>query len=332
MLHGEPGMESRRLTDPIAKAGSASKALFARIQAGGRSLGRLVLAAMRAWVQHRAPSKGAALAFYALFSMAPILVLVMGIAGSFLGSQAVEGELYAQLKDFLGPIGALAVQSMVADAHLPGSGHLATWLASILLVVGATSLFVELKDSLDDIWNVHAPVPTGFKALLQGRLLSFCLVMVLALLLLAILMVHATLALAGTLWAGHWTPAPSLVSGLSHLLTFAVIASLFGVIYKMLPEVNLSWRDVAIGALSTSALFSLGNQLIGAYLVNSAVGSSFGAAGSVAALLIWVYYSAQVFFLGAEFTREFALSFGSLRGHQSLNLPGSDQSRSAPSN
>jgi membrane protein len=263
--------------------------------------------------------------------MAPILVLVMGIAGSILGSQAVEGELYAQLKDFLGPIGALAVQSMVADAHLPGSGHLATWLASILLVVGATSLFVELKDSLDDIWNVQAPVPTGFKALLQGRLLSFCLVMVLALLLLGILLVHASLSLAGTLWAGHWTPAPALVSGVSHLFTFAVIASLFGVIYKMLPEADLSWSDVAIGALATAALFSLGNQLIAAYLVNSAVGSSFGAAGSVAALLVWVYYSAQVFFLGAEFTREFALSFGSLRGHPEGGLKPSDHSQLTPS-
>lgn len=331
MLQGELSMATWHLTGRIAKIGSALKALFPSFQAAARKVGRLVLAALRAWAQHRAPSKGAALAFYALFSMAPILVLVMGIAGSFLGSQAVEGELFAQLKGFLGPVGALAVQSMVADAHLPGSGHMATWLASILLVVGATSLFVELKDSLDDIWNVQAPVPTGFKALLQGRLLSFCLVMVLTLLLLAILMVHATLALAGTLWAGHWTPTPTLVSGLSHLFSFAVTAGLFGVIYKMLPEVKLSWRDVAIGALCTSALFSLGNQLIGAYLVHSAVGSSFGAAGSVAALLVWIYYSAQVFFLGAEFTREFALSFGSLRGHPGVSLPRSDQSQSPPS-
>jgi membrane protein len=332
MLQGEFGMETWHLTGRIAKLGTALKATFGRCNSWACGVGRLVLAALRAWVQHRAPSKGAALAFYALFSMAPILVLVMGIAGSFLGSQAVEGELYAQMKDFLGPIGALAVQSMVADAHLPGSGHLATGLASILLVVGATSLFVELKDSLDDIWNVQTPVPTGFKALLQGRLLSFCLVIVLALLLLAILAVHAALALAGTLWASHWTPAPTLVSGLSHLFTFVVIASLVGVVYKMLPEVKLSWRDVAIGALATAALFSLGNQLIAAYLVHSAVGSSFGAAGSVAALLVWIYYSAQVFFLGAEFTREFALSFGSLRGHPDASLQRSDELQSPPSN
>ncbi|HEX7553621.1 MAG TPA: YihY/virulence factor BrkB family protein [Geothrix sp.] len=324
-------MESRGQIHRIAKAASALKAYFDRCHTGVCSLGRLVLAAMRAWVQHRAPSKGAALAFYALFSMAPILVLVMGIAGAVLGSQAVEGELYAQLKDLVGPVGALAVQSLVADAHLPGTGHVATWLASILLVVGATSLFVELKDSLDDIWNVHAPVPTGLKALLQGRILSFCMVMVLGLLLLAILVLRATLVLAGRFWEGHWTPAPDLVTGLSRLFVFVVVATLFGLIYKMLPEVKLSWRDVAIGALSTAALFSLGNHLIGVYLVNNAVGSSFGVAGSVAALLIWVYYSAQVFFLGAEFTREFALSFGSLRGHQVGSPPRSDPAQSAPS-
>ena len=331
MLQGEFGMESRDLTGRIAKVGSALKSFFSSFHTGVRSLGRLVLAAMRAWVQHRAPSKGAALAFYALFSMAPILVLVMGIAGAVLGSQAVEGELYAQLKDFVGPVGALAIQSLVADAHLPGTGRAATWLASILLVVGATSLFVELKDSLDDIWNVQAPVPTGLKALLQGRILSFCLVVILGFLLLATLVVRATLALAGRFWEGHWNPAPALVSSLSRLFVFVVVASLFGLIYKMLPEVKLSWRDVAIGALSTAALFSLGNHLIGVYLVKNAVGSSFGVAGSVAALLIWIYYSAQIFFLGAEFTREFALSFGSLRGHHGGSLQGSDQAQSPPS-
>ncbi len=321
-------MEPGRLTDRIAEAGSASKAVFTKIRAGARRLGGLVLAAVRAWVQHRAPSKGAALAFYALFSMAPILVLVMGIAGSVLGPQAVEGALYAQLKDLLGSNGALAVQSLVADAHLAGTGRAATWLASILLVVGATSLFVELKDSLDDIWNVQAPIPTGLKALLQGRILSFCLVVLLGLLLLATLVVRTTLALAGRFWEGLWNPAPALVSSLSRFFAFVVVACLFGLIYKMLPEVKLSWRDVAIGALATAALFSLGNHLIGVYLVKNAVGSSFGVAGSVAALLIWIYYSAQVFFLGAELTREFALAYGSLRGNPP---PTPEPAPSAPS-
>ncbi len=325
-------METWHPTGRIAKVGTVLKALIPSFWAGARNLGKLALAAMRAWVQHRAPSKGAALAFYALFSMAPILVLVMGIAGAVLGPQAVEGQLYAQLKDLVGPVGALAIQSLVADAHLPGAGRAATGLASILLVVGATSLFVELKDSLDDIWNVQAPVPTGLKALLQGRILSLCLVVLLGLLLLATLVIRATLALAGRFWVGQWNPAPALVSSLSRLFVFGVVACLFGLIYKMLPEVKLSWRDVAIGALATAALFSLGNHLIGVYLARNAIGSSFGVAGSVAALLIWIYYSAQVFFLGAEFTREFALAYGSLRGHPGERLAGSDQAQVAPSN
>jgi membrane protein len=278
-----------------------------------RPWGRLVLASVRAWISHRAASKGAALAFYTLFSMAPILVLVMAILGRVLGRQAVQGELFAQLQGLLGSAGALAVQSLVADAHLPGSGTMATWLASILLVLGATSVFAELKDSLDDIWNVTVPVPTGLWAVLRSRLLSFGLMLVLAFLLLVSLVVDAGLALAARFMVGLRVPALPLISLLSLVLSYLVIAALFAVIYRMLPEVRLSWRDVSVGALATAALFSLGKHLIGVYLGNSAVASSFGAAGSVAALLVWVYYSAQIFFLGAEFTREYALTFGSLR-------------------
>lgn len=316
----KPSHPSRLVT--LARA--VQNAIPSRIHAGARALGRLVYASMQAWVRHRAPSKGAALAFYTLFSMAPLLVLVMGFAGSVLGRQAVEGELFAQLKGLLGPTGAMAVQSLVADAHTPGSGRTATWLATFLLVVGATSLFAELKDSLDDIWNVQAPVPSGVLAVFRARVLSFGLVVVLAFLLLVTLVVDGALALAGRFWEGLWTPALTFMSALSQLFTFAVISCLFAVIYKMLPEVKLSWRDVSIGALFTAALFSLGKHLIGAYLSNSAVGSSFGAAGSVAALLIWVYYSAQIFFLGAELTREYALAFGSLQkrsGEDNLPTP-----------
>jgi membrane protein len=278
------------------------------------SLWNLLLASGQAWIRHRAPSKGAALAFYTLFSMAPILVLVMGIAGYFFGSQAVQGELFEQLKGLLGSTGAKAVQSLVADAHMPGTGRTATGVASVLLAIGATSAFAELKDSLDEIWNIQAPVPTGVKALLQARVLSFGLVLILAFLLLVTLVVDAALVLATRYSVGYWTPAIPYLSLFAQIFTFAVITSLFAVIYKLLPEVKLSWSDVSIGALFTAVLFSLGKHLIGAYLGNSAVASSFGAAGSVAALLIWVFYSAQTFFLGAEFTREYALTFGSLNG------------------
>ncbi|MBK8792710.1 MAG: YihY/virulence factor BrkB family protein [Holophaga sp.] len=276
-------------------------------------LGRLLVASMKAWVRHRAPSKGAALAFYTLFSMAPILVLVVAVVGYFLGPVAVRGELFSQLQGLLGTTGARAVESIVADAHLPGTGGAATVIAGLLLGVGATSLFAELKDSLDDIWNVQTPVPTGLVAVLRSRVHSFGLVLVLAFLLLVTLVVDTGLALVARLWEGQWIQSITVISVSSQVFSFTVIFGLFAVIYKMLPEVRLSWGDVAIGALCTATLFSLGKYVIGAYLGNSGVGSTMGAAGSASALLIWVYYSAQVFFLGAEFTREYALAFGSLR-------------------
>ena len=275
------------------------------------AIGKLFLAALKACLTHRASSKAAALAFYTLFSMAPILVLAIAVAGSFLGAQAAQGAIFSQLKAMVGPVGAAAIQNLVAGARVPSGGQ-ATALALVLLAVGATSVFAELKDSLDEIWNRQVPVPTGVLALLRARLLSFGLVLALAFLLLTSLVVNTTLALLARFWEGLWAGSLWIFSSLSIAFTYVVIACLFAVIYKTLPEVTLSWRDVAIGALSTAILFSLGECAIAAYLRSGAVNTSFGAAGSLAVLLIWVYYSAQIFFLGAEFTREYALRFGSL--------------------
>ena len=285
------------------------------------TLGSLLSASGKAWLTHRAPSKGAALAFYMLFSMAPILVLVMAIAGHFFGSLAIQGEIFAQLHGLLGPTGALAVQALLADAHLPGSGHMASWMALVLLGMGATSVFAELKDSLDDLWNVEPGVNSGLLALIRARILSFSLILVLAFLLLITMVVNAVLALAMRFWSNHWPLVLPLVSGLSQVLTFTVITFLFAVISKVLPEAKLSWRDVAIGSATTAALFTLGKHLIGAYLGTSALGSSYGAAGALVAVLVWVYYSAQIFFLGAALTREFALTHGSLRSLSPRHVP-----------
>jgi membrane protein len=279
-------------------------------------MGGVFAAALKACFTHRASSKAAALAFYTLFSMAPILVLVMAVAGYLLGEQAARGAIFAQLKTLVGANGAMAIQNLVAGARVPGSGRTATTLAVVLLAVGATSVFAELKDSLDEIWDRQVPVPTGLLAVLRARLLSFGLVLALSFLLLTSLVVNTTLALLAKYWEGLWAGSFWIFSSLSALVTFAVIACLFAVIYKMLPEVALPWRDVAIGALCTATLFSLGEWAIAAYLRSGAVTTSFGAAGSLAVLLIWVYYSAQIFFLGAEFTREYALTFGSLRGRR----------------
>lgn len=277
-----------------------------------RRLQSVLLASLNAWVDQRASSKGAALAFYTLFSMTPILVLAIALAGYVFGAEAARGEILAQIDGLAGPNGALAIQALLAAAQDPASGLVATLVASILLLLGATSVFAELKGSLDELWGIEKPSQSIFRELLRTRLLSFGLVLVLAFLLLVSLVVSAVLAMVERYAGGSDGGSAMILTTVSSCISFGVIASLFAVIYKTLPEAQLSWRDVWIGAVFTAALFSLGKHLIGLYLGNSGVASSFGAAGSLIALLLWVYYSAQIFFLGAEFTRQYALSFGSL--------------------
>jgi membrane protein len=265
------------------------------------------------WIDHRAASKGAALAFYTLFSIAPILVLVIAIAGFFYGAEAAQGQLLSQLKGLLGAQGAEAIQLVLAGARNHESGLRATIVATALLLFGATSVFAELKDSLDEIWNVPKPKDASWWDVVRTRLLSFGLILVLAFLLMVSLVVSAVLAVLENYFSGLWKEATMLLSWVASLISFCVIAVLFGVIYKLLPRIRLSWSDVTIGALGTAAMFTLGKYAIGLYIGNSGVANSFGAAGSMIALLLWVYYSAQIFFLGAEFARQYALQLGSLR-------------------
>ncbi|HKQ25649.1 MAG TPA: YihY/virulence factor BrkB family protein [Burkholderiales bacterium] len=280
-----------------------------------KSLYRVLNDSVRAWINHRGASKGAALAFYTLFSMTPILVLAIAVAGYFFGAEAAQGEIIAQLQGLIGPNGAQAIQAVLAAARDPASGLVAAFVSSVLLLVGATSVFTELKNSLDDLWGIEQPVQSGIKELVRNRILSFGLILVLAFLMLISLIVSAALAVLARYAGDIWSSSAAALVTLSSFISFSVIAALFAVIYKTLPNVVLAWRDVWTGALVTAALFSLGKYAIGLYLGNSAVASGFGAAGSVIALLLWVYYSAQIFFLGAEFTRQYALRFGSLQ-HQ----------------
>lgn len=271
---------------------------------------------LTAWLAHRAASKGAAVAFYTLFSMTPILVLAIAVAGYFFGAEAAQGEIIAQLQALVGPNGAQAINALLAAARNPESGVVASVIATLLLLVGTTSVFVELKDSLDEMWGTGKSQTSSFSVVLKTRILCFGLVLVLTFLLLVSLVISAALALLQKyVLGGLWTLAALVLSPVASLISFGVIASLFAVIYKMLPEAPLAWQDAWFGALFTALLFSLGKYGIGVYLGNSGVTSSFGAAGSVIALLLWVYYSAQIFFFGAEFTRQFALQFGSLRPH-----------------
>jgi membrane protein len=269
--------------------------------------------ALLAWGNHRAGSKGAALAFYTLFSITPILILAIAGAGFFFGQEAAQGEIFAQVEGLVGRNGAQAIQALLAGASNPASGFAATMLAIVLVLVGAASVFVELKGSLDEIWGIEPPKGLAIVLFLRTQLHSFGLVLVLAFLLLVSLVLSAALAVLERYAGGIWASSYGIFELVASVAGFAAIASLFAVIYKVLPDAPLSWRDVWIGAVVTAGLFILGKYSIGLYLSKSAAASSFGVAGSFIALLLWVYYSAQIFFLGAEFTRHYALRLGSLR-------------------
>ena len=281
-------------------------------------INRLLVDSVMAWIDHRASSKGAALAFYTLFSMTPILVLAIAVAGYFFGAEAAEGRVIYQIQGLVGPNGALAIQALLAAAQDPVTGAMATAVASVLLLVGATSVFAELKGSLDELWGIGEPRHSAVIVLIRTRLLSFGLVLVLAFLLLVSLVISAALLILQNYTIAGFSILPTPIALFSALVPFAIIVCLCTVIYKTLPNAPLSWKDAWVGALFTATLFDLGKYAIGLYLGHTGITSSFGAAGSVIALLLWVYYSAQIFFFGAEFTRQYALSFGSL---QDVPLP-----------
>jgi membrane protein len=276
-------------------------------------LGGVLARSLGSWIDHRGASKGAALAFYTLFSMTPILVLAIAGAGHFFGAEAARGEIIAQIEGLVGRSGAQAIQALLAGARDPASGFAATLVAGVLLLVGAASVFAELKGSLDELWGVDPPRGSAIIVFLRTQLHSFGLVLVLAFLLLVSLALSAALAVLDRFADGIGNSSYEILGILSSAIAFGVIACLFAVIYKALPDAPLSWRDVWIGAVITAGLFSLGKYAIGLYLGHSETASSFGAAGSLIALLLWVFYSAQIFFVGAEFTRQYALEFGSLR-------------------
>ena len=293
-----------------------------------RQVVHVMRCAVTEWLSHRASSKGAALAFYTLFSLAPILVLVIAIAGFFYGTDAAQGQLLDELRGLVGKQGAETIQAILAGARNKESGKLATMIATGLLLVGATSAFAELKDSLDEIWDVPPPKDATWWDTVRTRLLSFGLILTLGLLLMFTLVVSAALSVLEKYLGGVWHSATIILGWVAWAVSFLVIAVMFGAIYKLLPRVKLSWHDVTIGALGTAIMFTLGKFAIGLYIGNSGTASSFGAAGSLIALLLWVYYSAQIFFLGAEFARQYALQMGSLKDK---HVPGAPEPGARPS-
>lgn len=254
----------------------------------------------------------ASLAFYTVFSIAPILVIAVWLAGAIFGEDAAARQVVAQITSLVGAEGGHAVEQILRSAHYDEARSLAALWSLVLLIVGSTVVFAELQAALNVIWDVQAdPARGAIRGFVRGRLLSLAVVLGVGFLLLVSLLVSAGLAAAQE-YITDLLPGVAAVWRLLHLIvSFAIITLLFAMIYKILPDVRIIWRDVAVGAAVTAVLFSIGKYAIGAYLGQMSVGSAYGAAGSFAVLLIWVYYSALVCFFGAEFTQVFARRFGS---------------------
>ena len=275
----------------------------------------LVKDTFREWREDGANRLAAALAYYTTFSLAPLLVLIIAIAGLAGGREAAQTQTMAQVEDLLGAEGREFVQGMIESASRPSTGWMATFLGAVTLLFGALGVFGELQNSLNTIWEVK-PKPAkgpldGIKRFVFRRLLSFTMVLGIGFLLLASLVVSAAVSAFGEYIGTRWPMADFWLGLINFLVSFLVITLLFGMIFKFLPEIKIAWKDVWLGAAVTSVLFSLGKFLIGLYLGRSEVGNTFGAAGSLAILLIWIYYSAQILFFGAEFTQVYANRYGS---------------------
>lgn len=268
-----------------------------------RTAWRLLRATVERWVDDDAPSMGAALAYYTVFSMAPLLLIVIAVAGLVFGEDAARGEIVRQIASLVGTANATAIESVVRGASFSAQGALAATLGVLTILVGATTVFAELQSALDRIWKAPGAVKMpGIWAWLRARLLSLGLVLALGFLLLVSLVASAALSAFSRWWGGWFGDWLALAQVLDLTVSFALITIVIAVIYKWMPRVRLAWRDVMLGAVVTALLFTLGKFVIGLYIGHSGIASAFGAAASVVVLLLWVYYSAQIFLLGAEFT------------------------------
>ena len=272
-------------------------------------IARVFGSALTAWWDDDAPRLGASLAYYTLFAIAPVLLVATAVAGMAFGAEAVRGEIVGQIDQLVGGEGARAIQSLLEGASQRRSGILATVFGSVTFVIAATGAFLELQAALNTIWRVK-PRAGHVKAFLLDRVRSFGLVVAIGFLLMVSLAVTAALAAFGG-WLARRSPAiPLLFSAVTTCVSLVVTTGLFALLFRFLPDVRLGWRHVTTGAVVTAVLFTIGQQIIGLYLGQSTMASSYGAAGSVMILLLWVYYSCQIVLFGAEFTRVYAQRHG----------------------
>jgi membrane protein len=268
---------------------------------------RLIKGTFAEWKEDNVPVLAAALAYYTVFSLAPLLIIAIAIAGAVFGEEAARGELVRQIQGLVGKEGAEAVQAMIQNADKPGSGGaIATIIGVVLLMFGASGVFGQLQSALNTIWEVKPKPGQGIRSFLVSRFLSFAMVLVIGFLLLVSLVLSSLLAAASYFFNNLMPGFPILGQAINFLISFGVITVLFASIYKFLPDVEIPWKNLWVGAAATAILFNIGKLAIGLYLGNSSVGSAYGAAGSLVVVLIWIFYSAQILLIGAEFTQVYS--------------------------
>jgi membrane protein len=278
-----------------------------------RTIFRLLKETALAWTEDKAMSLGAALAYYSVFSATPLLVIAIAIAGVVFGEQAAEGRIVQQIHATVGEPAAQALEALLANAGAQGTGVIATVVGIVLLLFGASGVFSQLQDSLNTIWKVTPKPGRGLATMVRGRFLAFIMVLIIGFLLLVSLAATATLA-ALSKWSSAAVGDIHLYQIINAVISLIFITVLLAMIYKILPDVKIKWKDVWVGAAFTAFLFTIGKNLLGLYLGRSSVTSVYGAAGSVVVILLWVYYSSLIVLFGAEFTRVFA----NFRGAQIL--------------
>jgi membrane protein len=287
----------------------------------------LLKATFSDWQEDKASRLAAALAYYAAISLAPLVIILVAIAGFAFGSEAARGEIVAQLSGLIGSQSAHVIEEIIEGADKPVSGLVATVVGVVTLLAGASGVFGALQDGLNTIWEVTPKPGRGVAGVIKDRFLSLTMVLGVGFLMLVSLMVSAALA-AFSKYLGGSLSLPSVpLTILNFLISFGVITLLFALIYKVLPDVEIAFSDVWVGAAITSLLFTIGKSLIGLYLGRSSVGTAYGAAGSLVVILIWVYYSAQVLFLGAEFTQAYANRYGSRIKPSDNAMPVTEEAR-----
>jgi membrane protein len=263
------------------------------------------------WVEDKAPQLGAALAFYSVLSVTPLLIIAISIASLVYGEEAARGQILVQAENMVGTEGALAIREMLEHAQKPGSGMFATVFGVATLLLGASGVFGQLQDAMNTIWEVPAKEGNSIWNFVHARFLSFAMVLGTGFLLLVSLILSALISGSGEYLSGQIQGLEPIMHLATGLVTFLLVSILFAMIFKLLPDTRVEWEDVWIGAVLTAALFTIGKLAIGVYLGKSGLSSAYGAAGSLVVLVLWIYYSAQILFFGAELTQAYARRFGS---------------------